>query len=151
MERFVTPEPLLVPEIEEADALSRADLIFLGVDHSGPSYEARIFFNNAEASIETPLDSDHGYVGSFNVFGHGACYGEEGHCDPALEFHDVFDLRPPHPLEPITRTVIVTEALAALEQEELVVTIVAVDHQDDEPKPSHALGLSEVRLLLYEP
>ena len=46
------------------------------------SYEARVFLNNPAATLETPLEPGEGYAGSFNVFGHGACYGEEGHCDP---------------------------------------------------------------------
>lgn len=151
MEHYITPEALAVPEVAVTEEFPRADLIFLGVDHSGPSYEARIFFNNPQADISTALDLEQGYAGSFMVFGHGACYGEEGHCDPRSEYHDVFDLRPPHPLTPITRTVIVTEALRRLETEELTVTVVAAEHQGEEAEPSDALGFAEIRLLLYEP
>lgn len=151
MERYTTPEPFALPEFEETRELSRADLVFLGVDHSGPSYEARIFFNNAEASIDTARERDAGYAGSFFVFAHGACYGEEGHCDREQEYRDVFDLRPPHPITPITRTVIVTEALALVESDELTVTLVAVDNSGGEAAPSDALAVEEIRLLLYEP
>ena len=151
MQRFTTADALYVPEIEEAEEFPRADLIFLGVDHSGPSYEARIFFNNAQADVGTPTEEGEGYAGSFNVFGHGACYGEEGHCDPELEYRDEFDLRPPHPLVPITRTVIVTDAIKRLDQEKLTVTVVALGHQGEEAQPSDALRFAEIRLLLYEP
>ena len=42
--------PLELPELEDVDDLSRADLVFYGVDHSGPSYEARVFINNPAAA-----------------------------------------------------------------------------------------------------
>ena len=35
--------------------LSRADLTFYGLDHSGPSYQVRVFFNNPDAGPDTPL------------------------------------------------------------------------------------------------
>jgi hypothetical protein len=151
MDRYVTPEALAIPEISEKQEFPRADLIFLGVDHSGHSYEARIFFNNPDANIETPRDADNGYAGSFFVFAHGACYGEEGHCEPDDEYRDVFDLRPPHPITPITQTVIVTDAVQRLETDEVTVTVVAAEHAGEDAEASDALGFSEIRFLLYEP
>src|SRR5262249_33443730 len=56
------PRPPLAP-----DEFSRADLEFRGVDHSGPSFEARVYLNNADAGAETPLTEDTGYAGSFWV------------------------------------------------------------------------------------
>jgi hypothetical protein len=38
-------------------AFVRADLVFDGVDHSGPSFEARIFINNPKADATTELTS----------------------------------------------------------------------------------------------
>ena len=32
----ITSEPLELPELEDVEELSRADLVFYGVDHSGP-------------------------------------------------------------------------------------------------------------------
>lgn len=151
MHRITSPEPLEVPEVADLDAVSRADLILLGVDHSGPSYEGRVFFNNEDPGVATPLTGEAGYAGSFTVFGHGACYGEEGHCDPRSEYRDVFDLRPPHPLEPISRIVIVTDALKRLTEERLVVTVIAVDQRGEEAQVSNALTFGEMRLLIYEP
>jgi hypothetical protein len=151
MRRYVTPEALAVPEVAAGETFPRADLVFLGVDHSGPSYEARVFFNSADADISTPTDADHGYAGSFNVFGHGACYGEEGHCDPKREYRDAFDVRLPHPLEPIAVTVVVTEALARVASEELTVTVVAAEHRGERAEASDALAFDELRLLMYEP
>lgn len=92
---------------------SRADLEFLGVDHSGPTFETRVFFNNAEADEDSPTTADTGFVGSFHVFGHGGCYGDEGHCEVPTA-RQPYDLRPAHPLVPITMTLTVTEALSPI-------------------------------------
>lgn len=149
MERFTTPEPMIL-DADEVEALSRADLVFLGVDHSGPTYEARIYFNNPDAALHTPTDAEHGYAGSFFIFGHGTCYGEEGHCDRQQRYVDVFDQRPPHPITPIARTVIVTEAVERVGGGELTVTLVAVDATGAEAAASDALAFEELRLLVYE-
>ena len=59
----------------------RADLELYGIDHSGPSYEGRVFLNNPRADENTALDIKNGYAGSYNIFGHGGCLGDLGHCD----------------------------------------------------------------------
>src|SRR6266545_4419274 len=46
--------------IVPADVFARADLEFRGVDHSGPSFEARIFRNNPGAGPETPREASDG-------------------------------------------------------------------------------------------
>jgi hypothetical protein len=48
-----------------------AEIRFEGVDHSGPSYEARVFLNNGKADANTPQTAEYGYAGSFFVYGHG--------------------------------------------------------------------------------
>jgi hypothetical protein len=90
---------------------SRADLEFRGVDHSGPSYEARVFFDNPGADASTAREEAEGYAGSFHVFGHGGCFGELGHCDVHEAPRGVYDRRMPHPLTPQFKTVIATDAL----------------------------------------
>ena len=57
----------------EAD-FSRADLVFTGVDLSGPSFETLIFFNNPDADETTPRSWDTGYAASFTIFGYGHCF-----------------------------------------------------------------------------
>jgi len=90
---------------------TRADLIFSGVDHSGLSYEVRVYLNNEDARYETPRDPGLGYAGRFVVFGHGGCYGDVGHCDVPTPSNDPTDLRLPHPLTPAVKIVTVTDAL----------------------------------------
>jgi hypothetical protein len=107
---------------------SRADLVFLGLEHAGPSVEVRIFFNAPDADESTPTTADAGFVGFFSIFGHGGCYGDEGHCDVPKERRPN-DHRPAHPLTPITKHVTVTDAvrrLAAAGTQEVTVTIVPV-------------------------
>ena len=150
-----TSHPLELPELEDVKELSRADLVFYGVDHSGPSYEARIFINNARADAGTERVAEQGYAGSFSVFGHNGCFGDEGHCLPDQRLTDEFDVRAPHPLRPITKTVIATEAIrrALVEPavQEVTVTVVPVTPDDGFPKSGPDPGRFDyVRLLTYE-
>jgi hypothetical protein len=91
----------------------RADLTFYGLDHSGPSYRALIFFNNEQASAGTAGDEAAGYVTAFAVFGHGGCFGEDGHCEVVPPVN-AFDRNHPHQLQPATRIVTVTDAVQRL-------------------------------------
>jgi tyrosinase len=102
-------------------------LRFHGVDHSGTSYEGRVFFNNPKADENTPKTVDSGYAGNFHIFGHGRCYGDEGHCDAFGKRRD-FDFRSPHPLTPREVQVEVSDALrrVALSSAKLFVTVVPV-------------------------
>lgn len=92
----------------------RADLEFHGVDHSKASFEGRLFLNHPDAGPDTPT-SHESYAGSFWIFGHGGCAGDEGHCDPPRERRP-FDFRPEHQLTPMSKRVVVTETLRALVQ-----------------------------------
>lgn len=121
---------------------TRADVEFEGLDHSGSTYEGRVFINNPEASATTELTPDHGYAGSYYLFGHGGCYGDEGHCD--VHPRSPYDPRPPHGLWPTRRVVIATEAVrqAVATADSVTVTVVPVimsttDHvSDNETLPS---------------
>jgi hypothetical protein len=137
MRRFAS-KPLDMPA--DREEITRADLIFYGVDHSGPSYEARIF-----------LDIEQGYAGSFAVFGHGGCYGDEGHCAPEDRFSDEFDRRPPHPLTKYIRTVPVTEALKRTTGDQVTVQLVAVARETkDSPAGADIAPVETVRLVAYQ-
>jgi len=148
---------LEVPAHGEAETdFDHADLEFYGVDHSGHSFEVRVYLNNPDAGVETGYDEAQGYVDSFYIFGHGGCYGEEGHCDPTRRTPHPFDYRLPHPLEPMTKSVEITHALKRLRAKgdgELSVTLVPVVTSDDVPLGSEAkdeLGIDSVSLITYE-
>jgi tyrosinase len=138
------------------DEFTRADLEFRGVDHSGPSYEGRIFLANPRANDSTPLEEGSGYAGSFTVFGHGGCFGELGHCDIRSEPRGLFDRRLPHPLTPQFKTVVVTDALRRLLRtstaETFAVTVVAVVYENSFSlvEVADPLKLESVSLILHD-
>ena len=127
MTKFVS-NPIRLPVRELENEFERADLEFHGVDHSGPSFEARVFLNNPDADESTKLTEDSGYVGSFYIFGHGGCYGDFGHCEVPAGARRPFDKRPPHPLKPVEKRLTVTEVLRKIAEKsgEITVTVVPV-------------------------
>jgi tyrosinase len=102
---------LTVSTPEETEPFRRADIVFSGVDHSGSSFEARVFLNRDDADETTPTDAEHGFAGSFHVFGHGRCFGDAGHCDVPPGPVSVFDRRLQHQLTPTTKILIATDAI----------------------------------------
>ena len=40
-----------------------------------------MYLNNPDASPDTDPTPENGYAGSYYIFGHGGCYGGEGHCE----------------------------------------------------------------------
>ncbi|MGH9719643.1 MAG: hypothetical protein ACRD8O_05485 [Bryobacteraceae bacterium] len=104
---------------------ARADLVFEGVDHSGVSFEARVFLNNKTATEGTPTRADSGYAGSFHIFGHGGCFGDVGHCD-VRGLPRPYDPRPAHPLSPARKVVIATDAIRKAMRRGKSVTVVIV-------------------------
>ncbi len=135
MDRYETKEPFAVPVWDGQPSFYRADLQFHRIEHRDDYYEGRIFFDAADASPETPKTPETGYAGSFYVFGHGPCYGDEGHCKvPAGPIHP-FDYRPPHALNPQLMTVTVTEALQRVIEgggSEVSVTVVPSNPQNED-------------------
>ncbi len=99
------------PGEEGLNPFTRADVVITGEDHSGISYEVRLFLNNPAATAGTPRTAEQGYAGRFTVFGHGGCYGDEGHCEVPAPSTDPTDLRSAHPLTPLDTYVTITDAL----------------------------------------
>ena len=94
---YTKPVACDVAALEER-SFSRADLIFEGVDHSTESFEARIYFNNPDATVDSGKSPETGYAGSFYVFGHHGCGGDVGHCD--FKPRSEYDPRGPHHMRP---------------------------------------------------
>jgi hypothetical protein len=105
---YVSP-PLEIPDPADAE-VARVDLQVFGVGHREGSYEVRIFLGRPDADADTAPDADHGYAGSYYVFGHGGCVGDEMHCHIPDGPSHRYDVRPPHKLTPQTRVVKLTEA-----------------------------------------
>jgi tyrosinase len=146
MDRYLS-DPIELPAGERDYA--RADLIFYAVDHSKQSFQARVFFDNPEADESTPLEAESGYAGAFHVFGHGGCFGEHGHCDVPEGPRDPFDLRSPHQLTPVTKTLIVTDPLRQHAADSVRVTVVPVVRSGGERSRADVLEFDDVRLVTF--
>jgi len=142
-----------LPAAELVDEVTRADLVFYGVDHSGVSYEGQVYIDASDAEPPTTRDPSRGYAGSFTVFGHAGCYGDDGHCLPGQGFRDEFDRRPRHPLTPFTRTVVVTDRVRSAMSSgatQISVTVVAsVPPPEGGEEPGEPMRIESVRLLTY--
>lgn len=124
---YTSPQPISADAVPLTEGVTRADIEFHGVDHSGASFEGRVFLNNPNADEDTELTSADGYVGSFYIFGHGGCYGDVGHCEVRAE-PGLYDPRPSHVLTPVKAVVTATEVLRTLatQGEDITVTVVPV-------------------------
>ncbi len=123
---YVSKEiPFDIKKLE--NEFQRADIEIHNVDHSGPSYEGRVFLNNTNANQNTKLALANGYVGSYHIFGDGGCFGDIGHCDVPKE-RRMFDYRPIHHLKAQYKRIIVTEELKKLGKnaDKFTITIVPV-------------------------
>jgi hypothetical protein len=95
-------------EIPDVTAFTRADLEVYGINHFRPSFTVHVYLNAPDTD---DLDPSHAsYAGSFSIFGHQRCAGDEGHCE-VHEHLRRFDDRPSHPLTRAFKRVIVTDAL----------------------------------------
>jgi hypothetical protein len=121
LSKITTPE---IPVEQLSDDFRRADIQFDGLEHSGSSYEARVFINNPQADAATKPTAEAGYAGSYYIFGHGGCYGDQGHCD--VRPRGPYDPRPPHGLSPTRKVVIATDALRAAVNKGSTLTVTVV-------------------------
>jgi hypothetical protein len=139
-------KPLELPDPEHS--FDRVDLAFYDVDHSSATFEAQIFIG-APRNLRRDAGTDHpAYAGSFYVFGHDRCYGEEGHCHVPEE-RDPFDLRLPHHLEPETEIVTVTKAIEGLVKSGKRRAAIDVFARGPQGEALKALDFSRLRLLTY--
>jgi tyrosinase len=146
-----TSPPLKVGYLDR-DA-RRADIEFHDVEHEGASYEGRVHLNNPDADESTGCD-DPSYAGSYHIFGHGGCFGDQGHCD--VEPRRRYDPRPAHPLAPAKKVVIATDAVRrAIEQGDVAtVTVVPIieplPYKDIDAKYiEDPLKIGNVRIVTY--
>jgi len=124
--RIFTSEPVDISFAGPEHRCYRIDLEFVGLFHGGPSYKALIFLNNPKADAKTERSLETGYAGAFSIFGHGGCLGDPGHCEVNETKRETFDFRPPNPLTPANKRVIVTEAVAELAKRSATATITVV-------------------------
>ena len=140
-----------------APGFYRADIEFHGVDHSGASLEARVFVDNADANATTAMEPGQGYVDSFYIFGHGGCFGDDGHCEVPTGPRRPNDLRPQHQLTPMDVRVVATDTLRAAAERpdgtKLTVTVVPVIEDASDYKNTDLLNdplsIQQAELITY--
>jgi hypothetical protein len=147
-------EPLPLPLHPSGVPFKRADLHFHDLDHSGASYEGRVFLNNPAATLRTRRTIADGYAGSFHIFGHPHCWGDAGHCAvPPGPLHG-FDHRPPHHLVPQLHTLDVTQAIRELTEtsaREVTVSVLPVVRTGARSRIDDAqLRFSRLALVTYD-
>ena len=99
----------------------RADIKLRGIDQAGNSFEGRVFLNNPAADENTPTTKEHGYAGSFHVYGFGLS-PEETKKETAREASR------PVVRAPIEKVVMASEAVrtAGSQGADVLVTVVPV-------------------------
>ena len=149
-----TSKPLPLPTDPNGVQFRRVDLRFLDVAHNGESFEGRIFFNNSEAGIRTPLNIESGYGGSLYVFGHPHCWGDAGHCELTPGPLHGFDDRYPHHLVPQLHEVEVSEPVRTLLEKgttEVTVTVVPIVRRGGRRRiDDMQLRFSQMQLVSYD-
>ena len=144
VDRF-TSTPIELPPADRP--FERADLLFYGLDHSGASFEARVFMDTR--AVGQSADSSHrAYVGTFFILGHGGCFGDVGHCDIPSD-PDPFDLRPAHQLEPALRILTVTDSVKGLLERGVAEAKVTVTAHTAGRASNDVLDFERVRLATY--
>ncbi len=150
VDRIVTT-PVDVAAVVRSDDFRRADLEIGGINHTGTSYEGRVFVDNPDADEDTPKD-DPSYAGSFHVFGHGGCFGAAGHCE-APDSRRRFDRRPLSRSIRMKKRVKVTDSLrrAAARGGDIRFTIVGVPVTGSSPgsEPEAILDVKRMSVVLY--
>ncbi len=109
--RFAS-QPIDIPE-PVRHAFERAEVRLHRVPQLPRSCFIRVFLNLPDANASTPLDNPN-YAGYLAVFGHGACFGGPGHCDPPPPRPRKYDLRPRSHNTPRTHRVNVTKCAKQL-------------------------------------
>lgn len=141
-------EPVPSEVVVPAADFSSADFEIGGIKHTGSSYEGLVYIGNPDADASTGKDPQSGYVGSFNVFGHGGCFGAEGHCDNTEPERRRFDNRPLARSIRMKKRVSITEPLrrAAAPGGEVQFSIVA---RTTDPDPDGVLDVRRLSVVTY--
>ena len=99
------------------------------MEQAGPGYEARVFLNNPDADQNTPRTAEHGYAGSFHVYGLGVPLPEKA---------------------AIQKSVMATDAVRAATKDSshVTVTVVPVHGEDASDSEGGAMSFDSVGIVL---
>jgi tyrosinase len=133
-------EPALKVDLGElAPGFEHARMRLHNARRTEGSYEVRVYFNQPDATEKTPTEGNEHYGGTFYLFGHGSCIGDEGHCELVPRRAD--DQRPLHHYTPTNLTFDVTDAVKALaksakKRKDVNVSFVVLDPAGNPAAPS---------------
>ena len=97
------------------------------VDQPEYSFGIRVFLNQSDASLDTPLKDNPYYAGYTSFFGHGDCIGGPGHCDPPATDKRGNDIRARHHNAPGNIRLDITDAFNRLKDaEQIDITLVLI-------------------------
>jgi tyrosinase len=95
----------------------------------------RAFLNQPGADATTELQGNPHFAGYLAIFGHGACYGGPGHCDPPPPRPRDYDLRTRSHNTPRNHRIDVTKAAKHLLQKtdrlQITLLVIGADYQED--------------------
>ncbi|MBC7777509.1 MAG: tyrosinase family protein [Phycisphaerae bacterium] len=114
------------------------------------SYGIRVFINQPDANVNTPITGNDHFAAYVANFGHGPCIGGPGHCDSPPLNRRLFDQRAMHHNTPRNFKIDVTECvkkLTAKGETDLKVTLVVLD--PDANSDQNLLKLEGVSLNFY--
>ena len=137
-------------DLHEQTEFARADLELFGINHFRPSYTAHVYLNAPEQGELQPTQDT--YAGSFSIFGHGRCSGDEGHCEVHQQLRR-FDDRPSHPLTRAFKRVVITDALRRALQTgttRVTITVDVVAPADGAPANEPLLDLQGLQITTFD-
>jgi tyrosinase len=130
--RFVSKPIKIAPA---AKGFRKAEVRLHWVPQLMRSCFVRAFLNQPGADASTPLQGNPHFAGYLSIFGHGACYGGPGHCDPPPPRPRDYDLRTRSHNTPRNHRIDVTKAAKRLleqtDQLRITLLVIGADYQED--------------------
>jgi hypothetical protein len=148
MQRWRTSEPLRLP-IDFA-TVKRLDLELEDVRRDAGTFTCYVFVN-PEGEVAAEAGRDHpSFAGSFTVFAHGRCWGEEGHCDYRRGAVHAFDRRPPHHLLPINVSMDLSDQLERLGDPDALDVVIHATRLSEPDAADGVLRFGRLTALAYQ-
>ena len=118
-----------------AKAFRKAEIRLHWVPQLMRSCFVRAFLNQPGADASTPIHDNPHFAGYLSIFGHGACYGGPGHCDPPPARPRDYDLRTRSHNTPRNHRIDVTKCAKALLADtdtlQITLLVIGADYEED--------------------
>jgi tyrosinase len=118
-----------------AKAFRKAEIRLHWVPQLMRSCFVRAFLNQPDADASTSIHDNPHFAGYLSIFGHGACYGGAGHCDPPPPRPRDYDLRTRSHNTPRNHRIDVTKSAKALlaktDRLQITLLVIGADYGED--------------------